>query len=220
MREKEIYNLLNQFKTTMGIKTIDIHSKAFQNDFKEWLRLRQMQGYRYMDFLYELNNSVIERTTAEVGKSRFDTVVVPFDTTIISPYDYKSFPARERIIPATLLAFSEPLLYFPDSKKAKLECFSTRSIDTIMTQNPYSRESISGYENLHNSGNIDIAVGAFGSIYDKNIKENLEMLKSLRQKISDGEYRVDYNHDGDIYFIALISDRARYRKIKVKTKLR
>ena len=200
-------NLVNQYKEAMGYKNINLKSKCFKQEYLEWLKERKKIGYRYLDFLYEMKQEIIERSTAEVEKSSDDSIIQPFDTTIISPYEYYDIEDKTRIIPARMMILDEEIvLQIPPKDQIRLMMLP-RNLKLLMTQNPYSPYSIADWDALHNSENYDIAVGIYGSIYDKDIKEKLNMLKSLKEKILFGDYKYDLNHDGDIYYGALVSDR-------------
>ena len=204
--------LMEQYQKANGYKYVDFASKTFKNDYLEWLKDRKKQGYRYLDFLYEMNPKVLERTTAEIGKTEFDTLTEPFDTTIISHFEFKNIADKTRLIPAFVKVVDEELLLqiLPQGK-VKL-VFLPKKINLLMTENPYTPYSISNWDTLHNSGNYDIIVGVYGSIYDKDIKEKLNLLKNIREKILFGDYKYNLNTDNDIYYAAIASDRK--QKIK------
>ena len=206
-----IEKVLEQYKSINGIKNLkinDLHDEKIKEEIKKWLELRQKYGYRYLDFIYEMKQNILEKTTAEVGKTELDSLVIPFDTTIISPHEFYDLEDRERLIQSRFIVYDEkPILYFDISDSPRQIVIQEKRIDTFMTENPYTPYSISNWEGLHNSGNFDIVVGMYGDIHDKNIKDNLEMLKKLREKIVNDDYKFDYNSDGDIYFIALASNR-------------
>ena len=210
-----LYKLLEQYKKINGLEKLtaeEIKSEKFRKDFLLWLYKRQQYGYRYIDFLYEMNNKILNRTTAEIGKSEFDSIVIPFDTTIISPSEFYELEDRERIIQSKFIVIDEkPILYFDKSDSPRMLVLPERKIDTFMTQNPYYPYSISNWEGLHNSGKFNIAVGVYGNIHDKNIKDNLNILKQLREKIIGDDYKFDYKTSGDIYYAAIASTR------KIKT---
>ena len=207
MDNKFNHFLLEQYKLANGYKFIDLNSKTFKTDYLAWLEERKHQGYKYLDFLYEMKQSILERTTAEVGKNEIDCLTTPFDTTIISPYEYNDIDDRTRIIPAIMKVVDEEIvLQFPPIDIIRLMTLP-KKIELLMTENPYTPYSISGWDTLHNSGNYDIAVGIYGSIYDKDIKEKLKMLKDLKEKILFGDYKYDLHHDNDIYYGAIVSER-------------
>ena len=206
--EKE-YNhfLIEQYQKANGYKYIDLNSKSFKKDYLEWLKERKELGYKYLDFLYEMKAGILERTTAEVGKNEIDCLTHPFDTTIISPYEYKELDDKTRLIPANIRVQDEELVLMFSPKEGVRLMVLPKKIETLMTENPYTPYSINEWETLHNSGNYDIAVGIYGSIYDKDIKEKLNLLMNLKEKILFGDYKYDINTDNDIYYGALVSDR-------------
>ena len=207
MDNKFNHFLLEQYRLANGYKFVDLNSKSFKKDYLAWLEERKHQGYKYLDFLYEMKQSILERTTAEVGKNEIDCLTTPFDTTIISSYEYNDIDDRTRIIPAIMKVVDEEIvLQFPPIDKIRLMTLP-KKIELLMTQNPYTPYSISDWDTLHNGGNYDIAVGIYGSIYDKDIKEKLKMLKDLKEKILFGDYKYDLHHDNDIYYGAIVSDR-------------
>lgn len=207
--------IFNQYKKINGLEKLDIKelkNESFRKEFTSWLYERQKYGYRYLDFLYEINEHITERSTAEVGKSELDSIVMPFDTTIISQDDFNNLEDKSRLIKSKFMVYEEsPVLYFEASDNPKLVVLPEKRIDTFMTQNSYTPYSIKNWELLHDSGSFDIAVGMYGNIHDKNIKDNLNLLKSLREKIVGDDYKFDYNTSGDIYYAAVASCR------KIKT---
>lgn len=215
-----IETLLEQYKEINGINFLsinDLKREDIRQEFKEWLKERYKYGNRYLDFIYEMNNSVLDRTTAEVGKTELDSLVIPFDTTIISPYEFKELEDRERLINSKFMVYEEkPVLYFDRQEQPTLVVLPERRIDTFMTQNPYTPYSIKYWSDLHNSEKFDIVVGVYGSIYDKNIKSNLELLKYIKDKCILSDYKYDLNHDGDVYYGAIASNRKvkTYKKVK------
>ena len=216
--EKKYFNpyLVEQYKEANGYHFNDMDTPSFYKDYKNWLEERKKQGYRYLDFLYEMRRDILEKTTAEVGKTDLDSIVEPFETTIISPYEFDSLEDKTRHIPARMQVLDEEIcLQFPVKDQIRLMILP-RKLNLLMTENPYTTYSIKDWDSLHNSGNYDIAVGIFGSIYDKDIKYKLELLKSLKEKVLFGDYKYDLNCDNDIYYAALVSDR----KQKVLDKIR
>lgn len=207
--------LFDQYKQIMGFKNLtlkELKNPNFKKEFILWIQERQKYGYRYLDFLYEINQQILDRTTAEVGKTELDSIVMPFDTTIISEGEFEDIEDKSRLIRSKFIVYEEmPVLYFDSCNYPKLVALPERRIDTFMTQNPYSPYSISNWNGLHNSGNFDIVVGVYGDIHDKNIENNLKMLELLKEGIIGNDYKFDYNTDGNIYYAAVASKR------KIKT---
>ena len=210
----EQYNKINGSKLTLK----DFKNEDIRKEFALWLEIRKKYGYRYIDFLYEMNTRILDRTTAEVGKTELDSLVTPFDTTIISSYKFDSLEDKERLIFSNFLVYDgNPVLYLKACDEPHMIVLPKRRIDTFMTENPYDPYSIKYWNELHDSGYFDIAVGVYGSIFDKNIDDNLNMLKDLREKIVGNDYKFDYNNDNDIYYAAIVSQRTN-KKIGSKTR--
>ncbi|MDY5928964.1 MAG: hypothetical protein SPJ27_02885, partial [Candidatus Onthovivens sp.] len=85
--EKYLSLLIEQFKQANNIKNVDINSQAFISEFSEWIKLRQDVSKNYLALLeYMELSKFADCDTVEVGKGRYDTVVKPFNTTIITPH--------------------------------------------------------------------------------------------------------------------------------------
>ena len=212
--------LLDQYKEIMGISNLsvkDFKSSEFRREFAQWLHERDKLGNRYIDFLYEIKPTILERTTAEVGKTEFDSLVLPFDTTIISPYEFENLENRERLINSKFMVYEEkPVLYFETKQQPCLVVLPEKRIDTFMTQNPYTPYSVKYWNDLHNSNQFDIVIGVYGSIYDRNIKSNLDLLKSIKERLVLSDYKYELTRDGDIYYGVIVSDRHDkvYKKVR------
>ena len=87
-----------------------------------------------------------------------------------------------------------------------------------MTQNPYSPELIRGWGRLHVSGNVDIIVGAYGRISDKDKEQKLLMLEKLIRDMNFSELKKDYTELEDYYFAAVGSDRKTLNLVNTPTR--
>ena len=165
--------LISQFKSATGTKNIDVKSETFISDFRNWIKSRQDISQNYLSMLdYMGLQKIIEPTTAEVEKGKLDTIVKPFDTTIITPYSEGLIvPDKSRIITSEFIVHNGmPVLYKVNGMNiTEAKPISSDSTLTFMTQNPYMEANIKNWEQLHNSGESDIIVGVYGSIYDKDI---------------------------------------------------
>lgn len=157
--EKYLSLLIEQFKQANNIKNVDINSQAFISEFSEWIKLRQDVSKHYIALLeYMELSKFADCDTAEVGKGRYDTIVKPFNTTIITPHiSWLETLGNERIINAELVVMGETPVLFGTNKNGKP--ISSSSNLTFMTQNPYTPIEIRNWEDLHNSGENDIIVG-------------------------------------------------------------
>ena len=201
------YSLIEQYCNAYGYDYKELYNDSLKKDYLNWLKERKEIGNKYLNYLYEIRKDILERTTAEVGKTDLDTITKPFNTTVISPYEYNNLDDNTRFIPASVFVKDEEIrLYLKVFEHPRMLTLP-RNLKLVMTQNPYSPYSILDWDTLHNSGNYDIAVGIYGSIYDKDIKDKLKLLKSLKEKILFGDYIYRIDTDKDNYYAALVSDR-------------
>ncbi len=209
--KKIIASLISQYCDAYGYDYDVFNNKNFK-DYNNWLEERKKIGYKYLNYLYNIRKDVIQRTTAEVNKKNEDSITKPFDTILISPYEYEDINDYTRIIPASMFVNDDDIkLYLPVKEQPTLFTLP-RNLKLVMTQNPYTADSILNWDELHNSNNYDIAVGMYGSIYDKDIKNKLDLLNSLKEKIILGDYKYSIDTDNDNYYGVLVSDRPKSLK--------
>lgn len=202
-------NLLRQFKEANGInKGVSVTAL----DFTNWLEKRQEIGLEYLNFLLSMNVSFDNPFCAEVGKTCCDSLVLPYRTSIMTPYTEGFNLKYSKVIPGKFEVVSGlPFLERKDGKQLMIPNVLT---STYMTQNPYTSECIFDWEDLHNSGIARIIVGYYGNTFDKDKEEKLKQLKDLKEKLI-GEYFIEYDELGDTYYSVVASCNS---KTKVKTK--
>ena len=173
--------LIEQFRLATGSKIADIHSETFVSDFSAWLINRQKIAKEYVSFLDYMGFHYADIDTAEVDKSEYDSVVKPFETTLITRAPIKSINPERIIIGSMRVYDSVPILVNASQKKGISQVIQVPNdiIHTFMTQNPFTKQNISGWESLHNSGKNDIILGIYGSIHDKDIESKFEQMESL-----------------------------------------
>lgn len=180
--------LIKQFTEALNIKNGDIDSKAFRHELFAWLKYRQSIGSDYINFLEYMGlNQISSPDAAEVGKSAYDSIVGDLDETmIITPYSNYFFGVdKRRIINGDFKV--EKDVPFLVAHNTIIPVDSETPI-TFMTHNPYKKESINNWEQLHNSGNHNIVVGVYGNIHDKDINEKIKQIAQLKDKLSDYFY--------------------------------
>ena len=181
-------------------------------DFKNWLESRQKIGENYLKFLTSLNLNIDNPFCAEVGKTWYDSLVLPYRTSIMTPYTEGFNLKSSKVIPGKFEVVSGlPFLERKDGKQLMIPNVLT---STYMTQNPYTSECIFDWEDLHNSGIARIIVGYYGNTFDKDKEEKLKQLKDLKEKLI-GQYFIEYDELGDTYYSVVASCNS---KTKVKTK--
>ena len=212
MKEKMYeYNLIDQYYQAFGYDYRSLENNDLKKEFLEWLKERTKMKHIYLNYLYSLKKDIIERTTAEIGKTDDDTMskLEFMDNLVISSYNINDID-DSRIIPAKMKVKNEEI--YLDFFNRVSGMFLPRNLNLIMTHNPYNIYSVLNWEDLHNSGNYDIAIGIFGSIYDKDIKNKINLLTNIKEKIIDGNYIYSVDTNNDCYYATLISDRPKTLK--------
>ena len=211
--EEYIINLEKQFFEATGM-IADYKTGENFKELREWIKLRQMIGKEYLSFLNFMDLPFDSIDCAEVEKGKLDSIVLPFDTTIITPYS--SFPNEaNRVIDGRfgILNYT-PIVMHQDSMA--FDIINPSDIHTFMTQNIYNDSQITGWEDLHNSGNYNIICGAYGEIYDLDIKNKIARLKRLKRNLIGDDYKFLYEESRDRYFYVISSNRTIKRLHKTK----
>lgn len=203
--EKYFRNLVEEFVRANGIKSSDINSNEFIKDFYEWIKQRNLIGLQYTYFLEYLGFDFKTNNCAEVGKTNYDSVVLPYNTLIISPVA-SSFDSiyDSRVIAGNMKVSNyEPTLV--KSKNSNYE-IPRSAINTYMTQNPFFISDLNGWDYLHNMRKNDIIVGIYGNIYDKDIDKKIKQIDLFKNQLDD-EYESEYALLGENYFYAVGTKR-------------
>ena len=212
--EEYIKLLSFQYCMSLGIKPGKYNNKNFYSELQNWVKERYKIGLKYKSFLDFLGKDITTSNTAEVDKGKYDTIVKSLDTRVIThlPYDstnnqvlnYHFFPNSKN-----------PGLLHYDFKKIVDVYSCPDDIKQFITQNPYFRTYLNGWDDLHNSGKYDIIVGMYGHIHDNDKEIKLKQLKELRNKLLL-EYKVEYECDRDYYYATIYTNQDKVTKIKTR----
>lgn len=215
--EKYLNKLIEQFKTATGTKNVDVNSQAFIQEFSEWIKSRQIIGNEYGSFIeYMCENPEICNSSVEIGKGKYDSIVLGTDIPMITPYSdgIKRTPAG--IITANFGVYEgTPIIVRHNKGGNQLETVDTQTVRRFLTQNPYEQSCIRNWEQLHNAGD-NITVGVFGSIYDKDIEQKIKQIEALKSGLIDDSFKEEYAIEHDMYCYAISSTR----KVKTLTRSR
>ena len=192
-----------QYFNARGFKNVNKYLNDYQKDLIKFIFERKEIGEDYVAFLEELGLDIKGRETAEIGKTKFDSIVSTFDTTVITPYHYELVKER-------LLNYN----FFPNKKNCQLikynydlNCTEIKIVPSyikkIITQNPYNKLNLIGYEHLYNENLYDVIVGVYGHIHDNDKAYKLKMLKELKDKIKTNDFNLEYDCFNNYYFAAL-----------------
>lgn len=222
MKNQEyILKLLEQFKKAYGLAKVDLHSNELISHFYEWIYKRQIDGENFLRLLDEAEIDTDVISCAEVGKGKFDSILMPYNATIITPY-YETFrncqkPEDGKIITDTFdVIGGVPTLTDKNPIIPEMRIIKPEEIQTFMTFNPYADENIYRWAQLHNNKNYSIIFGVYGNIRDKDRDEKLQLLKRLKYLLFDS-YTIDIDAViGNNYYNITASDRLAKRKMLTK----
>lgn len=178
---KSFTYLKHQYKDANGINYKDID----MNEFNEWLEKQQNNGEIYASFLYSLGLDITDSRNAEINKCSLDSIVLPYQTSIISPY-IEDIDRENTYNGELIIKGNTPYHHQYNSK-----------IFRFITQNPYynfKRRDYIDFKNLHEYTKYDIAIGVFGNIYDKDRDSKIKMLEEFKKFLT-----VDYISEYDIF---------------------
>ena len=220
---EDLNNLRKQFADSIGYKG-DFDSKEFDIEFLSWLKIRLeiLGDYEYL--LEELDIDFMNDNTAEVDKSPFDSVVLPFNTKIITPYIdrfvnyHDSFNFDKRLIPGNIeVEYGVPYLRSLFDNNIS-NYISNLDVDNFMTQNPYDGFEKYKFHELHNTGIYGVVLGIYGNTYDKDYNSKLKSLYDVKSLFLDSDYVENYYVFGDKYFYVVASEFDKPNPIYVKSK--
>ncbi len=209
--------LIEQFKQATGLTNFDYHDKACQKELIEWVKERNKYGEIYGIFLQEHSSiNLNSPRCAEVGKSSHDTIILPYKTSMITQHEHKIVDDGKRLIlPHKMEVFNGcPAIVFTNRKyNVEFEIIEPETIDTVITQNPYTEGYIKGWDELHKN-ETSIAIGVYGCVSDKDRETKIRMLRNYRSKL-EGLSKEEYGVKQDAYYYFIASSR--YVKKRVKT---
>lgn len=194
--------LREQYEKATGNKYDFNFEHQSRNEFYKWVYRNQTIAEDYLKFLKFMGALPEEESKiAEVGKYFDDTITLDNNINMITPcvdniYYYRAKPGDQLIIGQLIIR---------DKKFEVIAKDDVLDFDRYITQNPYNEYCIKNWERAHNNG-INITVGVYGSIYDKDYQSKIDSLKLLKEKL-EKEYKEGYATIGDSYFYAIASDR-------------
>lgn len=189
--EKYYNKLLKEFKKAYGIK--DSNYSIFL--LKEWFAKKRQFIVNYVQLLEYMRNydDVEMKSVVEIGKGIFDTITlemvenIEHQPTVISLF-------AETMKDCGVQAFTGELTVNNDEvfvKYPREEDYYTNpncnpyfnnDIDTLMIQAPFSDKEIFPFLKLVNSSKT-LFIGTYGSLDDKDYKENLQGIENLYHEL-------------------------------------
>ena len=163
-----------------------------------------MDSKIYQDYIQYLGINLELKETAELNKGIYDSVALPH-TTIISPYA-KTLGKES----SELYLFQGELVILTGSKLKKGQV-----AETFITQNPYTLHELELFKYFILS-NIDMCLGVFGSIYDKDKESKIQELINFKDSF-DLEIDEHYDIQDDTYMYVIKNSNPK-KLVKVLTR--
>lgn len=202
-----IDNIKAQFIESTGYKGPVSNDDFFNREFNDWLYQRVSVLTNYLYLLEELDINYDDVHTVEVGKSCYDSIVLPFNTSIITLFS-EGFEVLDRLHLNERLHFGDmvvynsvPRLVFSNKKEDYVDIHPV-SINTFMTQNPYSMSDVYNWDQLHNSGVYNIVLGIYGNNWDRDKNKKIKSIINFKNELTPDTYKECYfEHDGEYFYI-------------------
>lgn len=214
--EEYLFNLIGQFKTATGCQNIDINSREFISDFNAWRSRNRINGEHLLNLLDNLGIIYDTPLCAEIGKGKYDSLVIPYETTIITPYieglDKRPYDGKVIESYFQVLTGAPLLTSTKNDISADVELIKPEKITTFMT---YNNPNIKGWHELHHNPHNAVIVGVYGKNYDKDKEQKLKSLRELRALLFD-TYIEDSIDFGDNYCYVLATDKIEKERKRVK----
>lgn len=192
--------LIKAFKEANCIRSKDIESKLFQDDFNYWLKSLEVSKQVYLELIKRLNINVDSINTIEIGTGKYDSLGLDLKTTIVSPY-FDEEPHRKGL---TLIGkpifVDDTMKYERDGAILDIPVSGGR---LYLTQNATDMTDLAKLVKL--SRGSTVVVGAYGRSNDYDMHEKIRELKKYARKLED--YIYDCESVSGTYCYAIISKK-------------
>ncbi|MDD4831327.1 MAG: hypothetical protein PHR09_00500 [Bacilli bacterium] len=197
--------LKKQFISAKGIRNED-ESDAFKIDLEDWLSSRLglaedvFSFFDYLGYEYEGVNNI------EVGKGLNDSIFYNrIESTLITPF-VKGL--KNQINPTIegdiKVSGDNPIIVNKKKTLIEISQINSDKFDNLIIYNPYNIEDLNKWDNIHNyNKKINIIVGIFGFINDKDKDIKIKQLNDFKSLLSNKTYKYaletnDYTYLGAI----------------------
>lgn len=193
MKSKYLLFLYKQYCESVG-KKYDKFNIITDTEFIIYLGLLTKRTINYGNYLNYLGLCLTSDTTIELDKGKYDSLGNELVTTV-SPFAETLDCQNSELI----VRNNRPIVIMGTS------VFSADNCDLFVTQNPIVKSSIKNIILLHNIG-IDVCIGVYGTMDDKDRNSKLKILEYMAEKMSDdiGFY---YDTEENTYFSCIKSER-------------
>lgn len=199
--------LIKKYFQSQGKDRIEEYEDdELEKEFLEWLIEYRRLTENYAHFLEANNVNISDPVTAEIGKGFIDTV----SRRIVTISEFAPTLGKPSLVMENV---HDGILIYEGIRYITLD---ELGIETIITQNENSEESINDFEILANGQFRNIVFGEYGNFSDEDTEEKINIIKRLLENIWDA--RFIYDTSGGSYYLAVQSRKLKNKKrIKVKT---
>ena len=204
MEENDIYleMLKKQYCDANGLKKFNDISKESLNGF---IKERQNLGEQYTKFLKYMEIDITSSDIVEVNKGQYDTIIRNYNTLAITPYPMNI--EKERLYNYQFISTEKGPQMVLNLNNEQINVIANMPVKIYMTQNPYDKKDIKGFEYLYNTDKYDILVGMYGKVYDEDKLKKLKLLQKLAEKIKDYNYKTWMLKDNSNYYFVLYTNK-------------
>ncbi len=218
MLGKALYEdaLFQQYMSSRGFLEVNKHDRYVLEDYEEFLDERKRLMPNYVELLKILNIDFDKETTVEVGKGNLDSVVIPYEATIVTPYKGLFEARKGKVIEGKPMVIDDDIevIY----KYSMANGRETKKLDIqegriYMTQNLYGPQGVRNW--FHLIPKNDIVVGVFGLRQDKDMNEKIDAIYKVADLIEGSKLSMGEVDDG--YYCAMRSTGKEKQLVKEKT---
>lgn len=192
-----------QYAKARGIELRPLNEIKDCDDFWMWVEERQKLGREFAYLLNDIGYNFGDSNCAEIGKGNGDSIVQTFNTTIISPFTkYFNKQVKKRTIEATVKAINgQPCLVKNEGKGSIVTPIPIDIIDTYLFHNITTKDELSGWNEVVENTDVNIILGVFGNIKDKDLKDRIEIVESFIDNLDGIECLEEFEtkNEGYIY---------------------
>lgn len=197
LRKEELFKEFFYYiiKQYVSIRGITYESQFNFSEFVKYLETLDSQTKSYRKYLSYLGIEINIPSTIELDKGLFDSVALD-NTLRVS----KFIPTKLESLGLTkkgLLIENDEVIIINSNKMVERPF-----VDTLITHNPYVPIDISTFNKFAQSRRI--AIGVYGSIYDKDKDYKLEEMEKLSKKIMV-PLDVEFDIDNQNYFLVIMN---------------
>lgn len=202
MKSNYILLLYKQYCNSIG-KKYDKFNIIADTEFIMYLSSLTKQTINYANYLNYLELFFTSDTAIELNKGKYDSLGKEL-VTIVSPFAETLACKNSNLV----VYNNNPIIIMGTS------IFLVDNCNLFLTHNPIDKNHLNDIILLHNIG-LNICIGIYGKINDKDRDDKLKMLKDCKSKILD-DISFNYDTKEDNYYGCIKSERKVKKHVLVR----